>query len=61
MYLLVVADECLGLHRLDVLVHEVEPVPLVADLVHVDVPRRHVLVSSRQAVVLICIPLAPIC
>ena len=40
------------LERPDVSVQEVEPLGLEADLVHVDIARRHVLVAALQTTVL---------
>ncbi len=51
-YLVNVSREDRLLQRSDVSVEELEPLPLVADLVHVDVDRGDVLVPSLQTLVL---------
>ena len=49
---MIVSDEDLLLQGAHVGGQDVQPVPLVAHLVHVDVHRRHVLVASSQSWVL---------
>ena len=51
-YRVEVPDKDPLLERPDVGVQEVEPLGLEADLVHVDIARRHVLVAALQAAVL---------
>ena len=51
-YVVVVADEDALLQRQDELAQEVEPLLFHADLAHVDVARRHVLVAAVQARIL---------
>ena len=51
-YRVEVPDKDPFLERPDVGVQEVEPLGLEADLVHVDIARRHVLVAALQTTVL---------